>query len=84
VTALDDRRQVAREAGLDACDDEGRALIDESDRLDVAIETATRVRITREMLDAGMDATEGAVPNYGDASVLIKAALAAAGFEVEE
>jgi len=71
VSALDDRRQQAREAGWDAIVDVGAR-----EALETAIETATRVRITQEMIDA-----YSAESNIDDG---LAAALRTAGFEVEE
>lgn len=73
-TALADRRQRAREAFWDRYapeqyDEQLPALTD-------AIETATRVKITQDIVDAG----NGLPGRYA----VIKAAFRAAGFEVEE
>lgn len=68
---LVDRRQRAREAFLDYPDD------DLSGALDDAIETATRVKITPELL-ATMD------PAVGNRETRLLAAFRAAGFEVEQ
>lgn len=73
MSALNDRRQRAREAYHDATDLPEKF----SNRgLDEAIETATRVQITPEMLDA-MN------PAVGNREERLKAAFEAAGFEVE-
>lgn len=73
MSALEERRKAALEAG-EAADDHqsytGRSI-------EVAIETATRVRITPAMLDA-MN------PHVGNRETRLRAALKAAGFEVEE
>lgn len=77
VSALEERRQRAREAGRDAYDAErdGGAIFE--DALEAAIEAATRVRITLELL-AAMD------PGVGNRETRLIAAFRAAGFEVEE
>jgi len=70
MTALDDRRQRAREAFWDAY-----GPSDQGTPLDVAIEAATRVRITPEVIRAFN------TPNETVAG--LAAAFRAAGFEVE-
>ena len=73
MSALDDRRQTAREAGLDGIS----RFISLCPDMEAAIETATRVRITPELL-ATMD------PAIGNRETRLRAAFEAAGFEVEE
>lgn len=73
-TALDDRRQRAREAAYDA---RMSAAGDDDVAITVGIETATRVQITSEMLDA-MN------PAVGNRETRLRAAFEAAGFEVEQ
>lgn len=78
MSELDDRRQRAREAGLDAL---GGALFD---GIDEAIETATRVQVTPGIEAAAYDAIDRSPyvsPEY--VRPMIEAALRAAGFEVE-
>jgi hypothetical protein len=77
MSALEDRRQAAREAYHDAPG--GHATYPET-RLDIAIETATRVRITPEIIDAATRAARGSW-TLGRA---VRAAFEAAGFEVEQ
>jgi hypothetical protein len=76
MSALEERRQRAREAGRDAA---CVHLIDGACELgiDEAVETATRVRITGEALMAMNPAT-------GHREARLRAALEALGFEVEE
>jgi hypothetical protein len=77
--ALADRRQRAREAYHDASGlgDNGWHAAEQ------AIETATRVKITQDMIEAG----RGAVPELwvtnAQAVDFLEAVFAAAGFEVE-
>jgi hypothetical protein len=73
MSALDDRRQAAREAAFDAA-----TIPDGPHWVDVAIETATRVRITDEIV-----AATGIVPKDLALAVLT-IAFRAAGFETEE
>lgn len=73
MSALDDRRQAALEAGEDA----DPSLVYTYKSIEVAIETATRVRITPEILGA-----TGLPPLA--AYAVVHAAFRAAGFEVEE
>jgi hypothetical protein len=77
--ALAERRQRAREAGQDRYDPDrdGGAIF--ADCLDEAIETATRVRITDEIMSAAVRASSIVLTK--DA---LAAAFAAAGFEVED
>jgi hypothetical protein len=75
MTALDDRRQNAREAFWD--DWGGEVMPGSAESFDVAIEVATRVQITPELL-ATMD------PALGNRERRLKAAFRAAGFEVVE
>lgn len=70
--ALRDRRQRAREAGQDHLTDH-----DAMPGIEAAIETATRVRVTREIQLAAAKA-------YPFVDNMITAAFRAAGFEVEE
>ncbi len=77
--AVEERRQRAREAGLDAAADDGSEL-DWGDKIDAAIETATRVQITDDVLHAFWDSW--ALSSSGTAA--LAAAFRAAGFEVVE
>lgn len=72
---LADRRQRAREAGWDAIVDVGAR-----EGLEVAIETASRVRVTPEVVEAARTPwmTEA------ETHTALTAAFRAAGFEVEE
>lgn len=82
AAALADRRQRAREAYYDELSggsiESGTDPVDVfAEALDAAIETATRVRITPELL-ATMD------PAIGNREARLRAAFEAAGFEVEQ
>lgn len=79
---IEERRQRAYEAGWDASTLDDHTEIPD---IDVAIETATRVKITEGAIDAacseyvnGIDAR-----NDGDMHGAIAAALTELGFEVE-
>ena len=76
---LDDRRQRAREAAWDM-----DANATGNERLEAAIETATRVRVTPEMITSAC-AASGLYENmYGKPmKEALAAALRTAGFEVE-
>lgn len=80
LSALDERRQRAREAALDTS---GGVLFD---GIDEAIETATRVKITPEIIEAARLGWASARGNWDseprETSRLI-AAFRTAGFEVE-
>ena len=82
-----DRRQRAREAGLDAYADV-IAVPDAQDRagnaLDDAIETATRVRVDADITQAVRDACPDTMITGRELKRLIEVAFAAAGFEVEQ
>lgn len=73
MSAVDDRRQRAREAGWDAAD-----LRDHTEvpNIETAIETATRVKITPEI--------QAAIYGHETDEEALAAAFRAAGFEVEE
>lgn len=63
----------------------GRELADEGDRLDVAIETALRVRVDDEVLAAALDAYDrDMIDSATNVYATICAAFRAAGFEVEQ
>jgi hypothetical protein len=71
VSALEDRRQNALEA-----------YFDDDNSVMSAIESATRVEITEDIIEAALDAVSagnGARPRYVNAII---AAFRAAGFEV--
>ena len=74
MSALDDRRRAALEAWSDSYSAPDTATLD---ALDAAIDSATRVRITPELL-ATMD------PAIGNRETRLRAAFEAAGFEVVE
>lgn len=76
MTQLDDRRQRAREAYYDRVDLPERH---EPAALDEAIETATRVRITPEIMRAATNVSSIVLTEQA-----LEAAFAAAGFDVEE
>lgn len=73
MSALEERRQRAREAGWDAASPDDYTEIPD---IDVAIETATRVRITDEVMTA-FARTPGQLEDA------LAAAFRAAGFIVE-
>lgn len=80
MSALDDRRQAAREAFHDASPVIDGDVIDEiHEAAEQAIETAIRVRVTSEIIEAAR------VTNRGSwtFSAALEAAFHAAGFEVE-
>ncbi len=81
ASALFDRRQSAREAFHDDCEYHEYG---QNDGLDSAIETATRVRITPEIVETA--AREAPFGVLSDTAVkqIVKAAFEAAGFEVED
>jgi hypothetical protein len=85
AVALADRRQRAREAFHDARAEAGLEFAD--GELDEAIETATRVQVTPEIVDAAYYALGNAAPAYFPPErhmrTAVAAALAAAGFEIE-
>lgn len=81
MSALDDRCQLARESYYDNVptgQPEGSAIALES-----AIEIATRVRITDEMIDMFMACGTGGYGDVTDVRAGLKAALGVAGFGVE-
>ena len=73
---LADRRQRALEAGWDTDDRQGG--------IETAIETATRVKITEDIIDAAYGEVPWEATERGDVHDIVKAAFRAAGFEVEE
>ena len=77
MSALEERRQRAREAFYDAYAD---GTFVEVRGVEECIETATRVQITDEVLIAAIKARREAPDTEG----IIRAAFLAAGFEVEE
>jgi hypothetical protein len=80
--ALGERRQAAREAFHDAAPSD-RTARDAAEAAEAAIETATRVQVTPEIVAAGSDADSA--HSYGaDYGAIIIAAFRAAGFEVVE
>lgn len=91
MSALDDRRQAAYEAGYDAIESGGQ--MPAGAVLDSAIETATRVRITPEIIGRAGSVANDLIfhpPNVpmpdGNERwrIILAAAFAAAGFEVGE
>ncbi len=83
VTPLEERRQRAREAGQDALppvSDGEWSIRYSEDAIEAAIETATRVQITDEIEDSVQAARTDVRASAADVA---RAALRAAGFEVE-
>lgn len=78
MSALEERRQRAREAFWDAVVDVGAREAAEE-----AIETATRVKITEEAIEA-FDIERNGSTDAGNIRAGLAAALAELGFEVEE
>jgi predicted deacylase len=78
MSALGDRRRRAREAYRDTR--EGA----EVPAVEVAIETATRVRITPEIVGAARWTPGIAAVDEHDTYRMLAAAFRAAGFEIEE
>jgi len=80
---LADRRQRARETFWD--DWGGQAMPGSPEALDAAIETATRVRVDDDILSAACFASGLHENLYGPPMrAALRAAFAAAGFEIEE
>jgi hypothetical protein len=84
-----DRRQRAREAGLDAIDDPGLIRSQHASAIEAAIEVATRVKITPEVIEAGRAAWQAAGGEWTEDPGLrqvarLAASLRALGFEVVE
>jgi len=75
--ALDDRRQRAREAWHDEFETPGTLAERGARAVEAAIETATRVKITPEIL-------RSASKGWPVIDEIVKAAFRAAGFEVEQ
>jgi hypothetical protein len=78
--ALGERRQAAREAFYDAG---GPQIVGPAQALDDAIEAATRVQVTPEIIEAAILAVQH-VPVLDRPQQAIEAAFRAAGFEVVE
>ncbi|MET0417855.1 MAG: hypothetical protein ABW022_17745 [Actinoplanes sp.] len=83
MSALDDRRQSAREAFHDARNEAAVEPVHYG--LEEAIETATRVNISDDMIEQAMMDTchDGAGPSAAKVRRLLVDAFRAAGFEVE-
>lgn len=79
VAALAARRQIAREAGQDAAE----VSWVEATGIDEAIEVATRVRVTDEVVEAAQHAFP-VLRDVAEGKRMLEAAFAAAGFEVVE
>ena len=75
--ALADRRMSAREAYWD------NRQFAEAAALDEAIETATRVRVTEEIVEAAQNAFP-VLRDVDEGRIMLAAAFRAAGFEVVE
>jgi hypothetical protein len=82
MTSLDDRRQSAREAAHDAATGNTSQYYRDRAALAAAIEAATRVKITPEVIDAFIRSPEDY--EHGDVANPLRAAFRAAGFEVVE
>lgn len=84
--ALADRRQRAREAAHDAATS-AAPMYELLAAVDAAVETATRVQVTPEIVDAAYRALGDAAPAYFPPErhmrTAVAAAFAAAGFEIE-
>lgn len=79
VGALLDRRQRAREAYWD----DMRGLSMRTQGIEAAIETATRVRVDDDIIEAAQNAFP-VLRDVAEGKVMLTAAFRAAGFEVEE
>jgi len=79
VAALAARRQIAREAAWDDAVSQSTQIPD----VEAAIETATRVRVTDEIVEAAQHAFP-VLRDIAEGKRMLEAAFAAAGFEVEE
>lgn len=80
MTAVEDRRQAAREAYWD----DMRGLSMRTQGIETAIETATRVRIDIDIVRSALKACDPAAPSMARMTMALVAAFRAAGFEVEE
>lgn len=85
MSELEDRRQQAREAAQDEHGQSEYYGAEAANAVEAAIETATRVRITPEILAAARLAAEGSwTEEPGPRQVArLRAAFEAAGLEVE-
>ena len=81
---LADRRQRALEAAHDEIGPTNVIRADAIRAIDQAIETATRVKITEDIIDAAYGEVPWEATERGDVHDIVKAAFRAAGFEVEE
>ncbi len=79
MSALEERRQRAREAAHD----EWETSVSPRAAVEVAIEAATRVRITREAIEAARVAGDFELDRLNQIDAALIAALAELGFEVE-
>lgn len=82
MSALDDRRQRAREAALDE-PAWNLATTDEVNRIGAAIETATRVKLDDAIVQAARPGVEPGSVMWTRTRAKLARAFAAAGFEVE-
>ncbi len=80
MSALEERRQRAREAAQDAAPGNGTVV----DAAEAAIEAATRVRITRGAIEAARVAGDFELDRLNQVDAALIAALAELGFEVEQ
>ncbi|MFA9272613.1 MAG: hypothetical protein ACEQSX_18050 [Baekduiaceae bacterium] len=79
MSEIEDRRQRAREAAHDAWNN----TVSPRQAVELAIETATRVQITPEAIEA-FDVERNGSTDAGNIPAGLAAALAALGFEVEQ
>jgi hypothetical protein len=81
---LIDRRQRAREAGLDGIADPAKYTMTVAKAVEAAVESATRVRVDADLTQAVRDATPDLMITSRELKRLIEVAFRAAGFEVEK
>lgn len=80
MSEIEDRRQRACEAGYDAIPEHEQ--YPPNSCIETAVETATRVKITDEIMFAALDSVFAGRGAYGRYHTAVKAAFKAAGFEV--
>ena len=77
TSEIEDRRQRAREAYWDSISDRAERM------LDTAVEVATQVRLTNDIIEAAQNAFP-ILRDVDEGAVMLRAAFTAAGFEVIE